>query len=455
MNTLDFEMVNTINDFYLQIPAPVNEKCDIIAERVIMNDIPDFIIPINCMNINGQKIYRYNIGSNIVYKYFNHSMTTDDCLTLLKNIIQPLMICKEWFIDYSRLYLDTEYIFVDKKTMSVRYIYVFDKDFSCTDDDIKKFITDIVNEINIIGDNSIQLDLYKYVLGRSFSLEGIWELISNYEKNHQTSDAPVKAPYSLSKQKEPVMEKKAFDAAIDSKPAVQASKEVRAATEPEIKPQEASPFMGTDVDDDIAELMQNLNAKAPKKQPKKKNGLFGNIFGKKHEAHETQVAAEPLTAESNEFAAMKSEPQSYFKKEERIEEHFNETDDETVFESFDYSGDSSGSPSVMLELVSSTIGNMPERIVLNFSKGYVTLGRKSNDVKNKADYEMPIEAKRISRCHLRIEKNNNEYYAIDLGSSNGTKVNDERLMPNQAVRLSVDSRIAFAQDLAVYRFVIR
>lgn len=452
MNTRDFEIVNTINDYYLQISAPSAENCDVIAERVIMNDCPNFIIPINCMNINGKKIYRYNIGTNIVYKYFNHSMTTSCCLTLLKNIISPLMSCKDWFIDYSKFYLDAEYVFIDKNTLNVKYIYTFDKSFSCTDDDIKKFITDIVNEINIIGDNSIQLDLYKYVLGRNFSLEGVWELISDYEKKHpseKSAPAAYQEPVSLNNirnEQAPVPPAPVKIPEMKSEPAVQFNKELNTTVQ-----EEAPAYMSGDMDDDIAELMQNLNSGSSKKQPaKKKGGFLGNIFGKKLE---TKIKTdEPAVKEIKQNVP---EPAYAVNREERIEEKFSESNDETVFEVYDYTEQNAGSSMVMLELVSSTVSNMPERIMLDVSKGYVTIGRKSSDERNRADYEMPLEAKKISRCHLRIEKSNDEYYAIDLGSSNGTKINGERLIPNQSVKISADSKIAFAQDLAVYRFVIR
>lgn len=45
------------------------------------------------------------------------------------------------------------------------------------------------------------------------------------------------------------------------------------------------------------------------------------------------------------------------------------------------------------------------------------------------------EPKAISRRHARIEQEGNRFYLTDLGSANGTKLNDRRLLPNEKTPL--------------------
>lgn len=441
MNTRKFETISNINDYYLQINAPDDGNCDLIAERVVMNSCPDFLVPVNRLDINGVKIYRYNVGTNIVYKYFNHSFIAADFILLLKNMIRPLMICKDWFIDNGRFYLDPDYVFIDKKTMSVKYVYTFDKTFSCTDDDVKVFITDIVNEVNIIGNNSIQLDLYKYVLGRNFSLDGIWQLITDLEKRNP-SDNSFSAENSNSEQMH------AFEEPSHVKP-VQVTVPAPSAIPEEEEIHVDSYSNDGNLDEDIAEMMQNISSDSSKKQQKKKSGgLFDKLFSKKENKQKTEP--QEIRVEQEQLETVSSMPQS-----QRIEEYFSDYNDETVFSAFDYSEQNNGSASVMLELVSTKLNSMPRRIILDLSKGYITLGRKSADGRSRSDVELPLEAKKISRCHLRIEKNGDSYFAIDLGSANGTALNGEKMMPNRGVKLESDAVIAFANDFALYRFVIR
>ena len=50
----------------------------------------------------------------------------------------------------------------------------------------------------------------------------------------------------------------------------------------------------------------------------------------------------------------------------------------------------------------------------------------------------------ISRMHARLEYRQGAYYLKDLNSRNGTFVNGERLMPQEARIVSHGDRVAFA-----------
>jgi predicted component of type VI protein secretion system len=55
-----------------------------------------------------------------------------------------------------------------------------------------------------------------------------------------------------------------------------------------------------------------------------------------------------------------------------------------------------------------------------FGEERITIGRR-------ADNHLVIEADNISRQHLCIERHEGQYLATDMGSSNGTFLNDERI----------------------------
>lgn len=50
----------------------------------------------------------------------------------------------------------------------------------------------------------------------------------------------------------------------------------------------------------------------------------------------------------------------------------------------------------------------------------------------------------VSRIHARIEKREQEYYLIDLNSTNGTFLNERLLGMNESVRLNPGDMIRFA-----------
>lgn len=55
-----------------------------------------------------------------------------------------------------------------------------------------------------------------------------------------------------------------------------------------------------------------------------------------------------------------------------------------------------------------------------------------------------IENRYVSRRHLRITKENGEYYIEDLESKNGTKLNGELLLPGEKAQLEIGDTITLA-----------
>ncbi|MEG1992919.1 MAG: FHA domain-containing protein, partial [Acetivibrio sp.] len=61
-----------------------------------------------------------------------------------------------------------------------------------------------------------------------------------------------------------------------------------------------------------------------------------------------------------------------------------------------------------------------------------------------------IESETISRFHAKIEKDENQFYLVDLNSTNGTFLNGERLAIKERYPLFIGDEIKFA-DVA-YNF---
>ena len=56
-------------------------------------------------------------------------------------------------------------------------------------------------------------------------------------------------------------------------------------------------------------------------------------------------------------------------------------------------------------------------------KKEITIGRASNN-------DIAINAEGVSRTHLKVIEENGDFYVQDLGATNGTFINDEKLAPN-------------------------
>jgi pSer/pThr/pTyr-binding forkhead associated (FHA) protein len=78
--------------------------------------------------------------------------------------------------------------------------------------------------------------------------------------------------------------------------------------------------------------------------------------------------------------------------------------------------------------------------------GKIRLGRdQANDI--------VLEDKLVSRRHAVIQKIEEEYFLQDLGSTNGTMVNGQRIPPHRYVRLSLsDTMLIGRTELSLAHF---
>jgi len=78
--------------------------------------------------------------------------------------------------------------------------------------------------------------------------------------------------------------------------------------------------------------------------------------------------------------------------------------------------------------------------------GRITLGRsKANDI--------VLDDKLVSRQHAVIQKIKDEYFLEDLGSTNGTLVNGQRVPPRRYVRLNLsDTMLIGRTELSLAHF---
>ena len=84
-----------------------------------------------------------------------------------------------------------------------------------------------------------------------------------------------------------------------------------------------------------------------------------------------------------------------------------------------------------LELIDTVTADMPPKIIsLEFPKDYITFGRSSSHGGNsELDVIFP-QRSGVSREHLRIARQGNRLVVVDLGSTNYTLLDGQRLIPN-------------------------
>lgn len=76
----------------------------------------------------------------------------------------------------------------------------------------------------------------------------------------------------------------------------------------------------------------------------------------------------------------------------------------------------------------------------------VYLGKPNDRYPPDIDISPLPDADVVSRVHARIVVQDGDYYVEDLGSSNGTYLNDEALKPNEPRLLGMDDRISLGRN---------
>ncbi len=80
--------------------------------------------------------------------------------------------------------------------------------------------------------------------------------------------------------------------------------------------------------------------------------------------------------------------------------------------------------------------------IFNLNSPHTVVGRLTTQ--NKPDIELSADV--ISRRHLEIVQQNNRYWVKDLGSTNGTMLNDDRIIPDKLYELKHDARIGLGVE---------
>ena len=164
MNKESFSLQSTLEANFLNVILPENPEIDEIAEKVIREDKPDFLISYRDVNINGNITLKYKLINTIALAYSDRNMTKDQFIVLYMSLLNPFIQGKDWFLDYHNFCIDERYIFLDKQTMKASYIYVPEASFQNQDEDIVQFFKKIFSQIKIVNDPAFQVTMYQYFI---------------------------------------------------------------------------------------------------------------------------------------------------------------------------------------------------------------------------------------------------------------------------------------------------
>lgn len=435
---------------------------DDIAIKVIKQETPDFLLPIKMINIDGEIEIRYEIGEGTRLSYLPESMSKRELLLLLENMIRPFKTCNDWFLDYHNFYLDKDYIMIGKNYSSVRYVYIPDERYAQDDGGILNFFREFILNINLSDDPVYVMNLYRHLKEKDVSLVSMLDYIVQETMNHKNDPVAEKMTQRGEYRQKVNATATVSDNSVSENTKSKAKVETPVVNRRE-EPQNVAAqqeFGKADVKGDLinnlfGEVEEPKKEKAEKKTKEKKaakesskekstKGLFGGLFGggKNNTDKVSQKPIQEAASQRNTVQAQpmpSSETKSYYEEE-----------DVTFIGDIEVAvGDGT---KLTLQLEEDRGYHFPQFIEIDLSRGHTTIGRFDKAGNAQSDYNFDASLSFISRRHFRIEKNGDQYRIIDLGSGNGTLVNDEPLVANMPYIIKAGDRIILSKN---HRIVYR
>ena len=447
MNTQNFSIQSSLEANYLNIQLEEPIQIDEIAVKTIANDCPEFLIPFQLLEVNGSLQLKYKLINTIALEYIDTSYTKKDFIKLFMNLLNPLIKGKEWFLDYHCFCINPQYVYVDRISNLVSYIYIPEASYRNTDSEIFDFVKNTFNKLTITDDAKFQVDMFHFFAKSGVTLIDLYKLLQNEQSSAPAGgygQAPAAAP--------------AVPAYTAPAPAPAPAPVVAPAPAPApapAKPEKEKPsFFGSKKE---KEAPAPAPVPAPAPAPGGNNDeIIDQLFGKKEKKEDDFLASvsaapaaapAPAPAPAPQPASFGQPVQDYGMKQEAVF-----SPDEGVTATVDDFVSRTGMPH--LELISAPLPGAPARIDLDISKPYISIGRMSSD-EIKPDIAFPSDFKFVGRKHARISSEGGKFCLIDLGSKNHTFLNGNMLVPNQPYELSSGAEITFTESMPVkYRVIL-
>lgn len=435
---------------------------DDIAVKVIKQDLPDFLLPVKMVNIDGEIEVKYEMGEGTRLEYLPESMTKREFLILLENMIYPFKVCNDWLLDYHNFCLDKKHIIVGKDYSNIRYIYIPDSEFTQSEEDVLNFFRDFVLNINLSDDPVYVMNLYRHLKEKNISVVSVLDYLTHEarENSNVSVKQPVEPKREESKKTSPInINKEIVNNKIwnTGKPEENNQAEVKSAPvdtpvvkgefgKEDVKGSLINNLFG-EVDDEPKKKDKNKKKEKPIKvgkepvKDKPAKGFLGGILGGGKSNVDVTPSQKPV---QETFGRSRSFQVDETEIPVKAGNEYADGYDATVI---DYITPSeSDTRKLTLQLEEDRGYHFPKYVEIDLSRGHATVGRYDKAGNAQADYNFDASFSFISRRHFRIEKNGGEYMIVDVGSGNGTMLNGELLVANMPYTVKQGDRITISKN---------
>ena len=375
---------------HLVVKIPETEL-DQNALQTVQTDCPDFILPFHYKNVDGHIELIYKIGTMCKMRHVSGDLTPKKYVELWQNLLNPLLICGDWFMKPNSFVIKADYLYYDKNTGAVRYVYI-PSSCGCSENDAFYEMAVEISKMMTVSDAVLENRVLRAVI-KDFNPSKFLQMLNDYtaESEELFSSAPIS----------------------DNR-------------DEQIKTEKTEETNNEFVYGSNIEVLEVNEKPVPVRyeQSKKERELGGyRLFSSRGKKKNSSISRD---LESAQF--------------------FNEqTERDTMPQNIPGMPDSPGF---------SCVGRagLPPLIKVSIKDGEIfTIGRFNAAVgKKQSNFEFDKKTKAVSHRHAVIERSVNEYRIIDLSSNAGTFVNDKKVPPNTPIGLEKGCRVSFGNSGADY-----
>jgi len=438
----------------LIVKIPENE-IDKKALYTIQTDMPPFIIPFHHYCIDGEALFVYNIGMFCKLQYMTGSRVTGEYAQLWISVLSPLLECTDWFMQPNAFLLDAEYLYYDKNKKSCCFVYIPTIKNISEHTQLKELAADISKYISV--DDALLENKVLRAIMKDFDPDDLLQMLrlTMMKKEKHSTEEKVRA--------EPDMP--GGDFSYDKAECVSAPGETT-----DIEPlmvgdnrnSKGSNNLSCDPNEIIIEIPEkggNSNKvksdDGDKKLLTKVKG-FGGLFGKRKKSDQKRDSSVdhsikqggPLLFENSIEDALTT------KKQDTSPRGFQSGDLQSMEEDLDLNWEAEDQLPHTNGVGLRCIGRaeLPPFIEVDVKIGEIfSIGKFDVSVeRQQSSFEFDKKIKGISCRHCAIKRLAEGYLLVDLASSAGTFVNNERLPPNTAYKLANGCRISIGNSGVEY-----
>lgn len=480
----------------LCVTLPI-EEVDAIALKTTSNCPPPFLLSSQYRVLDDEIEVMYFIKSHLPLRYLKEAKDALSYIAFWNQILEPFVTCEDWFMNPVQFVLDIEYVYVDRNTGAVEYVYCPSKEPENTMIHLQLFlaqISKVITTTDVALENKVLKEL------QDFRLHDFTEMLKAHaaslgggEKKKKFTLPPVSEQFK--QELAPIrdrMEQPSFrsknnpiaKAAASSLPPVpeppSLPKQVMPVTPP-MPSMPQKPSIPASIPDPFAQE-DDIIFESPV-SPVKSGGLFGKRekVPKPEKPKKEKKIKKANGVEMAEFFMDEAPPR---RGSSGVVGGVADFGQEPVAAPPSFGGRSGlglGSrnglgksamaevsmeedgmtqlPQEELKSVGARLRNVglptnPPSIPLDLREGTPFVIGRFNVMAGvqQSDFEFGKDTQGVSRRHCAVEVYQGNYYIIDLGSKGGTTVNGQKVDMGQPMALKAGDRVSFGYNGIDYVF---